>query len=159
MDKDTERRKKYLFVSVVSIILLVALVMGIVALVIVSSLKSDDRFTLREGNYYLQKVEDGQECPFDGFTLSVVSVDLQEDMVGEKPVRLGVELTEGEIKSIAEVKVKEYAQNLLTLTLSTSGGEYEFSGELKGSGGVVSEIAVTLKGAEKSYAFTLIYQN
>nr|MDE6274198.1 hypothetical protein [Clostridiales bacterium] len=148
MDQNNKKRKQIVFISTVSIILLVALVLGVVALIISTSLKSGDDYTLRTGSYRLEALEEGQSCPFDTFTLTVKPVVLGEDVLGDAPLQIGVEASE-EVK----VKVGVFDHDMLALTLNTANVEYSFSGKLISKSGAVSEIKVTLEGAGKSYSF------
>lgn len=153
MNQNNKKRKQIVFISTVSIILLIALVLGVVALVISTSLKFDDDYTLRTGSYRLETLEEGQSCPFDTFTLTVKPVALGEDVLGAAPLQIGVEASED-----VKVKVGVFDHDILALTLSAASGEYNFSGKLISKSGAVSEIKVTLEGAGKSYSFALAYQ-
>lgn len=155
MKHNMEKRSKFILISTVSMILLVALAIGITMLIVFGSPdgKDKDKEFFPAGSYRLDTLKDGQSCPFEDVTLTLTAVQLDANVFGSSPKRAELIVVKDGKNENAQVKITEYDSDLLVMKITVLETEYTFRGEADGE-----KINVSFSGVSADHKFTMSYK-
>ncbi len=153
MKHNMEKRSKFILISTVSMILLVALAIGITLLIVFGSPDGKDKEFFPAGSYRLDALKDGQSCPFEDVTLTLTAVELDANVFGGSPKRAELIVVKDGKNENAQVKVTEYDRDLLVMKITVLETEYTFRGEADGE-----KINVSFSGVSGDHKFTMSYK-